>query len=460
MQSRHFATASDGRYTTGTQGLPRVVIVGGGFGGLWAARALRGESVRVTVVDRTNHHLFQPLLYQVALAGLAPSDIAIPIRWALRRDPHAEVILGEVVAIDIRAKRLHVRCPDARDRASAAGSAAASGDRIVGPDSVPFDYLIVAAGARHAYFGHGEWERFAPGLKSLDDAREIRRRFLMAFERAERRSGLAGRDHPPAIVIVGGGPTGVELAGMASEIAHKAMPRDFRMVDTRASRIVLVEGGPRLLPAFPETLGERARTDLLKMGVEVHIGAPVTAVDADGVTVGGERIASDAVLWAAGNAASPLGRQLGAPCDRAGRVIVNSDLSVPGHPEVFVVGDAASIARSDGSVLPGVAQVAMQSGTHAARNIARLVHSGPSQPFRYRNLGDMATIGRNRAVANLPIGTFSGLLAWVMWLVIHLIKLIGFRSRATVLVQWAYAYFTFQRGARLISTRDWTSPRE
>ncbi len=419
------------------RGLPRVVIIGGGFGGLWAARALRDVPARVTVIDRTNHHLFQPLLYQVALAGLAPSDITIPIRWALRRDPHVEVVLGEVTRIDAVAKSVEVD----------------------GPLRIPYDYLIVAAGARHAYFGRDEWERYAPGLKSIDDALEIRRRFLLAFERAERADDPAERDALSTVVIVGGGPTGVELAGLASEIARKALPRDFRRVDTRRSRILLVEAGPRLLPTFPERLGERARRDLAGMGVEVRTGAPVTGVDDTGATVGGEFIRSRTVFWAAGNAASPLGRDLGAPLDRAGRVIVNPDLSVPGHLEVFVVGDAALMTGPDGAPLPGVAQVAMQGGTHAAHNIGRLIRFGPTLPFRYHNLGDMATIGRNRAVANLPVGTFTGWIAWMMWLGIHLVKLIGFRNRATVLIQWAYAYVTFQRGVRLITAHDRSEAR-
>ena len=419
-------------YTSETRALPHVVILGGGFGGLWAARALRGEPVRVTVVDRTNHHLFQPLLYQVALAGLAPSDIAIPIRWALRNDPHVKVVLDEAQRIDPDARRVHL----------------ASGADL------RYDYLIVAAGSRHGYFGHPEWEPVAPGLKTLDDAIEIRRRFLLAFERAEASDDPAERDALMTIVIVGGGPTGVELAGMASELVHRAMPADFRRIDTRTARVILIEGGPRLLPAFPESLGVRARADLEALGVEVRTGAIVSAVDASGVMVGSDRIASRSVFWAAGNAASPLGAQLGAPVDRVGRVLVRDDLSVPGHPEVFVVGDLAALKRADGSWHPGVAQVAMQGGECAARNIARLVRHGPTQPFRYRNLGDMATIGRNRAVGDLPWARVTGRFAWWMWLGIHIVQLIGFRNRATVLVQWAYAFFTFQRGVRLITARD------
>ncbi len=419
-------------FTAETRGLPRVVIVGGGFGGLWAARAFRDESVRVTVIDRTNHHLFQPLLYQVALAGLAPSDITIPIRWALRRDPHAEVVLGEVTRIE-------------------AGSKAVVVD---GAFRIPYDYLILATGSRHAYFGHDAWEADAPGLKSIEDALEIRRRFLLAFERAECARNQAERDALSTLVIVGGGPTGVELAGTASEIVRKALPGDFRRVDTRRSRIVLVEAGPRLLPTFPKKLGARAKRDLEQLGVEVRLGTAVTAVDAHGAVVGDERIEARTVLWAAGNAASPLARDLGAPLDRVGRVIVNDDLSVPGHPEVFVVGDLALTKRPDGTPLPGVAQVAMQGGRHAAHNVMQRICHGPTRPFRYRNLGDLATIGRNRAVGVFPWGTAQGLPAWILWLFVHIVQLIGFRNRAIVLIQWAYAYFTFQRGVRLITASD------
>jgi NADH dehydrogenase len=424
-------------YTSETRSLPHVVIVGGGFGGLWAARALRGEPVRITLIDRTNHHLFQPLLYQVALAGLAPSDIAIPIRWALRQDPHVKVMLAEVTKVEADSKHVVVD----------------------GSERIKYDYLILAAGSRHAYFGHPEWESVAPGLKTMEDAIEMRRRFLMAFEKAERTDDPAERDALSTIVIVGGGPTGVELAGTASEIVRKALPRDFRRVDTTKSRIILVEGGPRLLPTFPEKLGERARRDLESLGVEVRTNAIVTAVDTNCVSVGAEHITSKSVFWAAGNAASPLSKDLGAPLDRSGRVLVNPDLSVPGRPEVFVIGDLAVSKRADGTQLPGVAQVAMQGGTWAAKNIARRVRFGPTTPFEYTNLGDMATIGRNRAVGVFPWGTAQGLPAWILWLFIHIAQLIGFRNRASVLIQWAYAYFTFQRGVRLLTEHDRTRPR-
>jgi NADH dehydrogenase len=424
-------------YTAETRALPHVVIVGGGFGGLWAARALRGEPVRITLVDRTNHHLFQPLLYQVALAGLAPSDITIPIRWALRRDPHVKVMLADVTKIE----------PDAKTVV------------LNGKERVRYDFLILAAGSRHAYFGHNEWEPHAPGLKTMEDALEIRRRFLLAFERAERSDDESEREVLSTIVIVGGGPTGVELAGTASEIVRKALPRDFRRVDTTKSRIILLESGPRLLPAFPEHLGERARRDLVALGVDVRTGSAVTGVDGEGVSVGKERIRSKSVFWAAGNAASPLAKDLGAPLDRAGRVLVNPDLTVPGRPEVYVIGDLAVTTRADGSELPGVAQVAMQGGAWAARNIARVIRFGAPIPFRYTNLGDMATIGRNRAVGVFPWGTAQGLPAWILWLFIHIAQLIGFRNRASVLIQWAYAYFTFQRGVRLLTEHDRTRSR-
>jgi NADH dehydrogenase len=341
-------------------------------------------------------------------------------------------MLAEVTAIDAGAKHVVV---DATER-------------------IRYDYLILAAGSRHAYFGHNEWEAIAPGLKTMEDAIEMRRRFLMAFERAERSDDETERQALSTIVIVGGGPTGVELAGTASEIVRKALPRDFRRVDTTKSRIVLIEGGPRLLPTMPEHLGERARRDLTSLGVEVRTGSIVTGVDADGVSVGSERIKSKSVFWAAGNAASPLARDLGAPLDRAGRVLVNPDLSVPGRPEVFVVGDLAVSHRADGTQLPGVAQVAMQGGAWAAKNIARMVKFGPTTPFQYRNLGDMATIGRNRAVGVFPWGTAQGLPAWILWLFVHIAQLIGFRNRASVLIQWAYAYFTFQRGVRLLTEHD------
>ena len=408
---------------------PRVVIIGGGFGGLTAAKAFRGHDIDVTVIDQVNHHLFQPLLYQVATAGLAPSDITVPIRWVLRRNPRARVLLGEVRSIDTATRTVQLE---------------------VGTPPIPYDYLIVATGTRHAYFGHDDWEPMAPGLKSIEDALIVRQRFLLAFERAERSETEGEREALSTFAIVGGGPTGVELAGMMIEIARKAMPLDFRRVDTRRTRVILMEGGARLLPSFPEALAKRAQRDLERLGVEVRTNARVTRIDSSGVHIGDEFVAARTVFWAAGNKASPLGRSLGAPTDQVGRVLVNPDLSVPGHAELFVVGDLAVSRRADGVEVPGVAQGAMQGGACAAQNILRLTRGEPTRPFRYRNRGDMATIGRNRAIADFGWATMAGFPAWFLWVFIHIMYLVGFRNRASVLVQWAYAWFTFQRGVRLI----------
>jgi NADH dehydrogenase len=412
---------------------PRIVIIGGGFGGLSAARALRGRPADVTVIDRTNHHLFQPLLYQVATAGLAPSDITVPIRWILRKERNARVILGEVVSIDTRAREVVVRSLEA---------------------PVGYDALIVTAGSRHSYFGHDAWEAFAPGLKSLEDALEIRRRFLTAFERAELATDAADREALMTFVIVGGGATGVELAGTMIEIVRKALPSDFRNIDTRRTRVVLAEAGPRLLPTFPVHSSIRVRRDLERLGVEVRTGAAVAAIDGHGVRIGDEFIRACNVFWAAGNLASPLGAMLGGPLDRAGRVLVCEDLSVPGHPEVFVAGDLAAVANPDGSLVPGVAPAAMQEGRLAALNALRIASGETSNPFRYYNKGDLATIGRNRAVAVFGGVAVAGYPAWLLWLFVHILYLAGFRNRLSVLVQWAYAYFTFQRGVRLITSPE------
>ena len=412
-------------------GRPRVVIIGGGFAGLSAARTLRSAPVDVTVVDRTNHHLFQPLLYQVATATLAPSDISAPIRWLLREQPNTRVLLAEVRGV----------LPDAR---------------VVLLDDgreLPYDWLIVATGTRHSYFGHDEWERFAPGLKSLDDALEMRRRFLLAYERAELTDDPAERDALQTFVIVGGGPTGVELAGMLPDIARRALREDFRSIDTARTRVILVEGGPRVLPTFPEDLSERARRDLESLGVEVRTNAIVTHVDGEGVLAGDERLRARTVFWAAGNAASPLARSLGTTLDRQGRVRVQPDLSVPEHPEIFVVGDLAAFEH-DGVPVPGVAPAANQEGRHAARNIRRDLENAPRTPFRYFDKGSLATIGRARAVALFGGVRVGGFIAWLMWLFIHILYLAGFRNRLSVLIQWGYAYFTYQRGVRLITGRD------
>ena len=409
---------------------PHVVVIGGGFAGLHAARTLRRAEVDVTLVDRTNHHLFQPLLYQVATATLAPSDISVPIRWVLRRHKNIRVLMAEVTGIDVARRVVQLD----------------GGDR-----EMSYDYLVVASGARHSYYGHDDWERLAPGLKSLDDAFEIRRRFLLAYERAERVEAGPARDAYMTFVIVGGGPTGVELAGIIPDVARHALAEDFRAIDTRQTRVVLLEGGPRLLPSFPESLSARARRDLEELGVEVRTGFIVTRVARDGVYVGDEHIPARTVFWAAGNAASPLGRMLGAPVDRSGRVLVEADLSIPGHREVFVAGDLAAVTQADGTSVPGVAPAANQMGAAAGRNILRDLSRSPREHFRYTDKGNMATIGRHRAIAVIRRAKFGGRIAWLLWLFIHIMYLVGFRNRVSVLIQWAYAYFTWQRGSRLIT---------
>jgi NADH dehydrogenase len=409
----------------------RVVILGGGFAGLYAARALAHAPVHVTVVDRTNHHVFQPLLYQVATAVLAPSDIAIPIRWRLRRQRNANVLLAGAIGIDVARREVRLDAD---------------------PAVLPYDYLIVATGARHSYFGHGDWEPLAPGLKTLEDAFDVRARFLGALEDAERSTAAAAAPGALTFVIVGGGPTGVELAGMIPTVCRRALVPEFRIIDTRAVRVVLVEAGPRLLPALPPSLGARAQRDLEALGVEVRLGAPVTGVDHAGVSVADTRIPARTVYWAAGNAASPLGKDLGAPLDRAGRVFTQADLSVPGHPEIFVAGDLCAVT-SEGRPVPAVAPAAMQQGRCAARNVLRDLRGVPRNPFHYVNKGDLATIGRHKAVASFAYGRIrlAGRLAWWLWLFVHILYLAGFRNRASVLLQWAYAYVTYQHGARLIT---------
>jgi NADH dehydrogenase len=414
---------------------PHVVIIGGGFGGLSAARALRNADVRVTLLDRRNHHVFQPLLYQVATATLSPGDIAAPIRWILRRVRNVRVLLGEAGRIDVAARRVELTDGTALD----------------------YDYLIVATGSRHAYFGHGDWEQNAPGLKTLDDAIAIRRRILIAFERAEREENERRQRQLLTFVIVGGGPTGVELAGTLAEIARQTLRDEFRSIDTARTRILLVEAGPTILQTFPEKLRDAARTSLQRLGIEVREGVAVTAVDQHGVRVGNERVDAGTVVWAAGVAASSLVKTLGVPLDRAGRVIVEADLSIPGHPEVFVVGDAAAVHQG-GRLLPGVAQTAMQGARHAAKTILARLRGEPSKPFVYRDLGSMAIVGRRAAISDLGWVQFSGVLAWLSWLFLHIFMLIGFRNRMVVLFEWAVAYFTFQRGARLI-TGDLPQPR-
>lgn len=408
--------------------VPRVVIVGGGFGGLSAARALGAAPVEVTLVDRRNHHVFQPLLYQVAAALLSPGDIAAPIRWILRRYRNIRVLMADVARVDVAARELV----------------------LTEGGTVPYDYAIIAPGASHAYFGHDEWAPVAPGLKSLDDALAIRRRMLTAFERAEIEVDHDARDRLLTFVIVGAGPTGVELAGTLAEMARRTIREEFRNIVTQRTRIVLVDAGPTILASFPEDLRQVARESLLRLGVEVVENTPVSAIDAQGVQIGDHFLPAGTVVWAAGVAASPLAATLGVPVDRAGRVIVEPDLSVPGHPEVFVVGDAASF-QQDGRPLPGVAQVAMQGAVHAAKTIRRRMAGQPSTTFRYRNYGSMAIVGRGSAVADFGWLRLTGFIAWVGWLFLHIAQLIGFRNRASVFMQWAAAYITRQRSVRLIT---------
>ncbi len=405
--------------------LPHVVVIGGGFAGLAAAHGLRGEPVEITVVDRRNHHVFQPLLYQVATAALAPPDIAAPIRHILGRQRNARVILAEVTGFDLRANKVLLA------------------DGVLG-----YDYLVVATGATHSYFGHDEWERAAPGLKTIEDAEEIRRRVLIAFEHAEREDDPALCREWMTFAVIGAGPTGVELAGALAEIARHTLSGEFRTIRPRDARVILLEGADRVLPPYPPDLSAKARQQLERLGVEVRTGAKVTGIDAGGVLLGEERVAARTVLWAAGVAASPLGRMLGGT-DRAGRVIVEADLTVPGHAEVYVAGDLAATTR-DGKPVPGVAPAAMQMGRHAAHNITRAIEGQPRRPFLYVDKGSLATIGRKAAVADLGGWHLSGFAAWLAWIGIHVFFLIGFRSRVVVMFEWALAYLTYARSARIV----------
>lgn len=418
---------------------PHVVIVGGGFGGLYAARALKRVPVRVTLLDRRNFHLFQPLLYQVATGGLSPGEIASPLRSVLKWHAHTRVILAEVVDIDPHGKRV-----------------------ILGDGAVPYDSLIVAAGARHSYFGHPEWESRAPGLKTLEDAIEIRRRIFFAFESAEREEDPARRAAWLTFVIVGAGPTGVELAGALGEIARDTLKHDFRAIDPRDAQIILVEGADRVLPPYHPVLSAKAAAQLIRLGVSVRVNTMVIDLDDESVLLrtgtGDTRVRSKTVVWAAGVQASPLGQLLAkhtdAPLDRAGRVIVAPDLTVPGHPDIFVVGDLAHYAHQTKTPLPGVAPVAMQQGRYAAEAIAARLRGRAVEPFRYRDRGSMATIGRAAAVTDLGWVRFNGMLAWLTWLFIHLLYLVEFDNRLLVLVQWAWNYLTWNRGARLITAEE------
>jgi NADH:ubiquinone reductase (H+-translocating) len=404
---------------------PRVVILGGGFGGLAAARVLGRHQVRVTVVDRRNHHVFQPLLYQVATSGLSAPDIAAPIRHILRR-PNTEVLLAEARGVDLARRTV-----------------------VLADGEIAYDALIVATGATHSYFGHADWEEHAPGLKTLEDALEIRRRVLLAYEKAERETDEAARRQWLTFVVIGAGPTGVEMAGTLAEIARLTLRKDFRRIDPASARVVLVEAADRVLPPYPPDLSAKARRQLERLGVEVRLGAAVTAVERDGVVLGAERIAARTIVWAAGVAASPLGRALSPQVDRAGRVPVAPDLTLAGHPEVSLVGDIVSL-QQDGRPVPGVAPAAMQMGRHAAENVLRTLRGEPRRPFRYVDKGSLATIGRKSGVAHVGRLHMSGLLAWLAWLLIHVFFLIGFRNRLVVMSDWAWAYFTHQRFARLI----------
>jgi NADH dehydrogenase len=406
----------------------RVVIVGGGFGGLSLAKALARRPFDVTLIDRNNHHLFQPLLYQVATAGLSPADIASPIRNIVGGQSNTRVMLAEVTGIDTIRKEV-----------------------IADSRRVPYDTLVLATGARHAYFGHDDWAAFAPGLKTIDDATDLRRRILLAFERAEGEDDAIERQRLLTFVVIGGGPTGVETAGAIAELAKRALAADFRAIDPRCARIILVEAAPRVLTAFDERLSEAARRSLEQLGVEVRLGAAVTDCSDEGVRLGSDFIPARTIIWAAGVMASPAGRWLGAETDRAGRVKVGADLSVPGLPDVFVIGDTATVTAPDGSILPGVAPVAKQQGQYLARVLAARNEGRTIPPFRYRDYGLLATVGRSRAIAQFGRLHLSGLIAWVLWSVAHIYFLIGFRNRFIVALNWAWSYITFQRGSRLIT---------
>lgn len=426
MDGRTQPDDKQSRHSRPQRARPQVVIAGAGFGGLQAAKALAKVDVDVTLVDAFNHHCFQPLLYQVATAALSPADVAWPIRAILRKQQNARVVMARMTAVDVQARL--VRTSEI---------------------TLPYDYLVLATGATHSYFGHDDWAPFAPGLKHIADATEIRRRFLLAFERAEVAENDAERERLLTFVIVGGGATGVEMAGAIAEVAQRTLRHDFRHIDPRRSRIVLIEAGARLLPAFPERLSDYAARSLRMMGVEVELGRKVTGCDANGVSFDSGRIEAATVIWAAGVVASPAAKWIGADTDRAGRVKVNADLTVPGHPEIFAIGDTAAVAGS--RPIPGIAPAAKQMGNYVGRVIAARVRGRPAPgPFAYRHLGDLATIGRKSAVVKLGVFQLTGFFGWLFWSAVHIYFLIGMRNRFVVALNWLWSYLTFQRGARLI----------
>ena len=434
-QSLIISKSIPGALTNHSDVIPRVVIVGAGFGGLRAARALRKAPVHVSVIDRQNHHLFQPLLYWVATAGLSPADISSPIRSILRKQKNTEVFMEEVTGIDFQEQRV-----------------------LMGDRSVPYDYLVLATGAHDNYFGHPEWGHYAPGLKSIVDATSIRRKILLSFEAAEIETDPEKVKALLTFALVGAGPTGVEMAGAIAELAHKALVSDFRHIDTRMARIILIEAAPRILGAFPESLAQKTKQKLVSMGVEVRTGTPVEEVDEHGVVIAGERINASTIIWSAGVSASSAGKWLDADVDRAGRVKVASDLSVPGHPNVFVIGDTASIMQ-EGKALPGVAQVAMQGGHYVASVIiGRVEGKATNKPFSYRDKGNLATVGRSFAIVDIGNIRLTGFFAWLIWLAVHIYFLVGFRNRLVAIFQWAWTYFTFDRGARLITFENDRDP--
>lgn len=406
---------------------PKVVIIGGGFGGLNSAKSLKYVPVDIILIDKTNHHLFQPLLYQVATAGLSPGYIATPIRSILRKQNNTRVILGEVISIATTHKKVFLK-----------------------EEVIDYDYLIVAVGSRHTYFGKEEWEKIAPGLKTLDDALTIRQKVLIAFEKAEQSKTINEQKRLLTFVVIGSGPTGVELAGALAEMAKKTMLHDFRRIDPSNTKIILIEATPRILPSYPEDLSEKARKSLEELGVEIHLNSIVTSIDEKGINIGEKRIECETKIWAAGNKVSSLLKSLNAPLDNIGRVKVENDLTIPNHKNVFVIGDAAAFLHQTGQPLPGVCPVAILQGRHAAKNIINQIKGKSNKPFHYFDKGNLATIGRSQAVADFGFIRFSGFFAWLLWVVVHIFFLIGFRNRFVVMLEWTWAYFTYQKSARLI----------